>query len=894
MISVFGNSLLLLNIGILVIAIFSLTFSSFYTTLVKLYIKYTKLQFCSINNKTISNFVYSCIGISYLVTSAALILLLYAFINNIFSLDIVLSNSSTIMPLIYRITAVWANYEGSLLLFLWQISLVTLIFVKKLSNNKSTNFETSLSNSNILIRDIWLKIWPYHIMKHRNAIVLQCFILMVLNIFIVLVANPFTSNVYNMTEGMGLNPLLQDVGLMIHPPILYFGYSITTILFSVSVNSFKYKVFFWDQKKKEVFCNLSTKIHTSTSAEYDNFLKNTDNSHDTVWCILNNQLEKHGNFFDPKTVNTLLIDILNFSRFSWFFLTCGLALGSWWAYRELGWGGYWFFDPVENFALINWISITAFHHSLVTTLKNRTKVLWTYLLGILTFILTVFTISVIRSGILLSVHSFAFDLDRGIILFFLTLITTLYSFINYRKFVYDFLENTKHETKKIYENNESNLKCKNNLFSFIAYDNAITLANILWLTTIAILLLSIIFPIAYYILYNQQFSIESEFFYNNIIPITAPILLVMCFINYDKFKFSISYNSTHRCFLVLCAVLSILIWFYYVYFHINIPLNNKFSWSRFAVIFITQFLSVCLILKMIYQICKMIYMNNKNVVCNLHSMLISHLSFGVLVFGISTNVLLQDEKTFEITMNDSIQFGRFNLSLQDIKLSFGPNYLIQSPRFLIHDHSNVIELTPELRFYVIEDTVTSDADIYSFLFYDLYCVISNIEYSSHNISDSSQVLNFSDKINKSFWKYNSDITKLLYNNSSDVSQSLYNSSGNIMQKNNIVDTNNFAISSYISNSGGIENMSENDSVTPPGNAVLPPGNAVTPFRNVVTSRRNDVVTPPLISSRFSKSNAVVTATVYYRPSMFLIWISSFGIMLGIIIPFINKNRKNKV
>ena len=255
--------------------------------------------------------------------------LAYSFIVSDFSLNVVVNNSNTQLPIIYKITGVWGNHEGSILL--WLLVMTFFGFLFSIQNIK---------NKEIKIKTLYV----------QNTLIF------LIGLFIVLTSNPFERSFPPEIEGSDLNPLLQDPGLIIHPPLLYLGYVGFSILYSISLALLLFKI------KKDDFVNVLR-----------------------PWVFA-----------------------------SWTFLTLGIGLGSWWAYYELGWGGFWFWDPVENASLLPWLTASALLHTILISSKRKLLLKWTLLLSIITFTLSLLGTFLVRSGVLISVHAFANDPSRGL------------------------------------------------------------------------------------------------------------------------------------------------------------------------------------------------------------------------------------------------------------------------------------------------------------------------------------------------------------------------------------------------------------------------------------------------------------------------------------------------
>ena len=273
--------------------------------------------------------------------------LAYAFLTNDFSVTYVSENSNSYLETFYKIAAVWSSHEGSMLLWIWLISCWTTLFA--LLTNESEEVKAPAVASALLIIGL-------------------------LSLFLVFTSNPFARQLPMVpAEGKDLNPILQDIGMIFHPPLLFLGYAGISLSFAFSIG-----------------------------------------------CLLRRQLT-------PTSLNSLT----KISSIAWGFLTAGNVLGSWWAYNELGWGGWWFWDPVENASLLPWLSATALLHSLSLTRQRGIFRHWSLLLAIVTLMLSLLGTLIVRSGILVSVHAFALDNVRAVPLFSLFALISLASLALY-------------------------------------------------------------------------------------------------------------------------------------------------------------------------------------------------------------------------------------------------------------------------------------------------------------------------------------------------------------------------------------------------------------------------------------------------------------------------------
>ena len=361
------------------------------------------------------------IRFSSLLTLLSFFSLMYAYVVSDFSNYNVFQNSHSNKPLIYKISGTWGNHEGSMLLWLCILSIFSFFF--SFTKNIEDNFQ-------------------------KLTLIIQAFLHILFGLFIVFTSNPFLVNSILVNEGLGLNPILQDPGLAVHPPILYAGYVGYSIVFSIAIAG---------------------------------LFQNTDDE----WLYVAKK----------------------WSLISWTFLTGGIALGSYWAYYELGWGGWWFWDPVENISLMPWIAGLALVHSLMMVRGEQAIKKWIVFLSILCFSLSVFGTFLVRSGILTSVHSFAADASRGIFILLIFFIVTGFGFLVFL-------------LKEPKKSNTLNLL-------FINKVSALVINNILMIIATLTILLGTIYPIIIEVLYNKRISVGGPYFNSTVIPIMIPGFLLM-------------------------------------------------------------------------------------------------------------------------------------------------------------------------------------------------------------------------------------------------------------------------------------------------------------------------------------------------------------------------------
>ena len=587
MLSNIGNSLLFLNIffGFLII--------------------HYSINFLKNSNTTIPKKIYQ---LSLLQSTSILICfctLVAAFLVSDFSLITVYQNSHTLKPIFYKISGTWGNHEGSLLLWVIILTIFSFLFL------------------------IYNKNHPKNFRLH--TLIIQNLLILGFLFFILFNSNPFSVISPIPKEGLGLNPILQDPALAIHPPLLYVGFVGSSIYFSAAMAS--------------MITNYSDSL----------FAKSIKS-----WVVI-----------------------------SWTFQTLGILVGSIWAYYELGWGGFWFWDPVENASLLPWFAMTALLHSLIVLEKRNILYFWSIILCLLTFILSVTGTFLVRSGILNSVHTFANDPSRGIyILIFLSLmiIASIYFLFSRYKPTNNYLNSNSKET-------------------FVLINNWFMM---FYLITV---LLGTLYPIFTDALFNSKISVGPPFYNSVIIPVVTVFLILMAVgpqVKWIKNKFT---NIKSYLLIILAALL---INFFIFYFFKSYSITSN-------LIIIS---SLFLIISSIKDIFKK---------TNHFPRVISHLSFGFLIFFIGLNHNFSIEKDFNLKLGEKKQIDNFQFFLQDLELTKYPNYQAVKGKIKI---SNLITseertLKPEIRIYDNPQTLTYEASIRTNFLKDYYLTMSNIDRSEY-------------------------------------------------------------------------------------------------------------------------------------------------------------------
>ena len=556
-----------------------------------------KYHLNSTNNKIIVKGLFFSILLSF-------ISLMYCYVTSDFSVANVYQNSHTSKPLIYKISAVWGNHEGSMLLWLLVLCIFNYLIFKLFDEKNSSFIFKSLEIQSIIIFGFLL--------------------------FTLLTSNPFEQIIPTPENGLGFNPVLQDPALVIHPPLLYVGYVGFSAVFSMA-------------------------IATLTS----------EDNQKIIWY----------NYMKP------------FVLISWTFLTIGIAFGSLWAYYELGWGGWWFWDPVENASFMPWLLGTALLHSLITVEKKQSLKTWVLLLALLTFILSTTGTFLVRSGILTSVHAFALDPDRGIfILVFITLLSSYALFI-FGKY-----------SKKFYSNN---------YFTFFSKEGSILINNIIMVIVCATVFLGTVYPLVVEAFLNKKISVGKPYYNTVIVPMMFPAIIIMGLassLSWGKDKI-LKVMKENFLSIVLTILSSIM--FLYLY-----KLRN-------IVGVIGVFLAFWIIVNNLIALAQMKKLKV------FKSMIIAHLGLGFLILGITASSIWQEEKIVRMKINDNTKLQKYNIVFKKIDEVVGKNFVAIQGKFSIYnDEKKIIaELKPENRFYPIVGSFTSEASIHTNLSRDLYIVL---------------------------------------------------------------------------------------------------------------------------------------------------------------------------
>ena len=557
--------------------------------------------FIKYNNKVFNLIVRS----SSFLTILSFFSLMYAYIISDFSNFNVFQNSHSEKPLIYKISGTWGNHEGSMLLWLSILSIYGFFF----SQTKKINLQFK-----------------------KQTLLIQSSLHILFGLFIVFTSNPFLVNSVIVKEGLGLNPILQDPGLAIHPPVLYAGYVGYSIVFSLAI------------------AGLFT---------------NNDNED---WIFITKR----------------------WALISWTFLTGGIALGSYWAYYELGWGGWWFWDPVENISLMPWIAGLALVHSLLMAKGEQIMKKWIIFLSILCFSLSVFGTFLVRSGILTSVHSFASDASRGIFILLIFFIVTGFGFLV-------FLLKSPEASKPIN-------------FLFINKVSALVINNILMIIATLTILLGTIYPIIVEVLTNDRISVGGPYFNSTVIPIMIPGFLLMSIAPILSWQTNRIKNA--RLYVLGFILISLLVL-------VQSYLSTFNTWGVLGLILgiwiiAASFISVISSYRIDYNF-RLLQRINPH---------IAHIGVGVAIIGITCSSVFKNEYDFNLNEGDEVQIEDANIKLEKIEMSNEVNYQALRANFLIERNKKIVgNIKAGKNYYPVSKMITTEAGILHEWHRDIYFIV---------------------------------------------------------------------------------------------------------------------------------------------------------------------------
>ncbi|WP_313664851.1 heme lyase CcmF/NrfE family subunit [Shinella sp.] len=541
--------------------------------------------------------------------------LTFAYVVSDFSVANVWENSHSLKPMIYKISGVWGNHEGSMLLWL-----LILVFFSALVASFGANLPERL---------------------RANVLAVQGLISTAFALFILLTSNPFIRLSPAPAEGQDLNPVLQDIGLAIHPPLLYLGYVGFSVCFSFAIAAL------------------------------------IDGRIDAAWA----------RWVRPWALT------------AWSFLTAGIAMGSYWAYYELGWGGWWFWDPVENASFIPWLAGTALLHSALVMEKREALKIWTVLLAILTFSMSLLGTFLVRSGVLTSVHAFATDPTRGvfilaILIFFIGGALSLFAF------------------------RAATLKA-GGLFAPISREGALVLNNLILTTAAATVLTGTLYPLVLEALTGEKISVGPPFFNLTFGLLMLPLLLAVPFGPLLAWKRGDILAAGQRLFAAVAIGLAVAA--VVMYAHSGGPLLAYFGIAIGFYMIAGAVTDLWLRAGIGKVAGNVAFRRFVGLPGSAFGTALAHIGIGVTVIGIVAVTAFETEHVVEMKPGTQVEAGGFTLTFDGMRRGQGPNYSEESGHFTVARAGAVVtDIWSSKRFYTARRMPTTEAGIRTFWFSQLY------------------------------------------------------------------------------------------------------------------------------------------------------------------------------
>ena len=557
----------------------------------------------------------SAANLQFALLLASFSALTHAFVTSDFSVKLVVLNSHSLKPMLYKVTGVWGNHEGSMLLW---------VLILSLFGASASWFGTNLP-----------------ILLKTRVLSVQGAIGVAFLAFIIFTSNPFERVQIPPFDGQDLNPLLQDPGLAFHPPFLYLGYVGLSMAFSFAVAAL-----------------IEGKI-------------------DAAW----------GRWVRPWTLA------------AWIFLTIGIALGSWWAYYELGWGGFWFWDPVENASFMPWLLAAALLHSAIVVEKRETLKSWTILLAILAFGFSLIGTFIVRSGVLTSVHAFANDPERG---FFILII--LGFFMGGALILFSF---------------RSGAMESYSVFSLASRETALISNNVLLAVSAFVIFLGTIWPLVAELFFDRKLSVGPPFFNAAFTPFMILLGLILPLGSNLSWKRA-SIIKTLKKFLaafVLCICLSGFIW----------SIQTGQSLIGPIGVFLGSWIVMGTIIDLLSKLGNSRSMGRLMFLPRADfGKFFAHFGLGVTMFAIAALSSWEKEDIRVVSIGSSWNVGSYDLKLDDVVEVRGPNYFSTMGIIAVSkEGSELITLRPEKRNYPIAQMPTTEAAIDYRISRDLYVVLGD-------------------------------------------------------------------------------------------------------------------------------------------------------------------------
>ncbi|MDZ7600791.1 MAG: heme lyase CcmF/NrfE family subunit [Hoeflea sp.] len=559
---------------------------------------------------------------SLTLVAIAFAALTYAYVTSDFSVLNVVENSHSLKPMLYKVTGVWGNHEGSMLL--WVLILVLFSALVAL-------FGRNLPDT--------LK---------ANVLSVQAWITVAFLLFVLLTSNPFIRLDPAPAEGNDLNPILQDIGLAIHPPLLYLGYVGFSISFAFAIAAL-----------------IEGRI-------------------DAAWA----------RWVRPWTLT------------AWVFLTAGISMGSYWAYYELGWGGWWFWDPVENASFMPWLVGTALLHSAVVMEKREALKIWTVLLAILTFSFSLLGAFLVRSGVLTSVHAFATDPERGVFI-----LGILVVFIGGALALFGLRVGT--------------LKA-GGMFAPISREGSLVLNNLFLTTAAATVLIGTLYPLLLEAVTGTKISVGAPFFNLTFGPLMVPLLMAVPFGPLLAWKRADLAGAAHRLYFAIGA--SLLVGLGVVFVQTGAPVLAGLGIALGMFLIFGALTDLALRAGIGRVSPGVAWSRLSGLPRSAFGSALGHMGLGVTVIGIVMVSVFSTETVVAMKPGDTATAGGYELHFDGIREYNGPNYTAQSGEFTVsRNGQEVAMIASAKRFYQARGMPTTEAGILTFGASQLYIALGDPE-----------------------------------------------------------------------------------------------------------------------------------------------------------------------
>ncbi|RKF06704.1 heme lyase CcmF/NrfE family subunit [Oceaniradius stylonematis] len=566
---------------------------------------------------------------TFLVVAVSFAALTWAYVTSDFSVRNVWANSFSDKPLLFKITGVWGNHEGSMLLWILTLALFGAL-VAFFGGNLPSRLKAAVLS-------------------------VQGSVTVAFALFILLTSNPFERLSPPPLEGRDLNPILQDIGLAIHPPLLYLGYVGFSICFSFAVAAL---------------------IEGRIDAAWARWVR--------PWTLV-----------------------------SWVFLTAGISMGSYWAYYELGWGGWWFWDPVENASFMPWLIGTALLHSALVMEKREAMKVWTILLAILAFSFSLLGTFLVRSGVLTSVHSFATDPQRG-----LFILMILVFFIGGSLILFALRAGTLRN---------------GGMFHPVSREGALVLNNLFLTTATATVLVGTLYPLLVEAVSGEKISVGAPYFNYTFIPLMIPLLMAVPFGPLLAWKRGNLAAAAER--LWLTAAISLVAALAIAWLIYDAPVLSAFAYALAFWLIVGSFADVWQKAGFVKNGWSTGWARLKGLPRASWGTALAHAGLGITTLGIVGVTTLEDETVLRMTPGETTSFAGYDVEFNSLTPGKGPNFTYDKGIFTISRDGRVIgTVEPEKRVYVASRMPTTEAGIQTVgLFSQYYLALGDAVEGSEDI-----------------------------------------------------------------------------------------------------------------------------------------------------------------